>query len=122
MAIKTTQAKVLSAYSALNRIRNRIKGRDALNLFHMKKVLQENFDFQVEEEEKLVEEYGGVITENGSILIDDAEKRKAYNKARQELGEMECEIKTEVVVISLDRNPEITLEDIEQLAGFVDFK
>ena len=122
MAIKTTQGKVLDAYAALNRIRQRVKGHDALHLFHMKNKLQENIDFQTEEEKKLVDEYGGVITEAGQVLIDDKEKRLAFREEYRKLNEMECEVDTEVLVLNLDRNPEITLEDIEQLSGFIDFK
>ena len=120
--IKTTQGKALNAYSTINRIRNKIRGKDALNLFHLKNVLQENVDFQVEQERSLVEEYGGTVTETGAVLIEDKDRRLEFQQAYRELQEMECEVKTEPLTMSIDRNPDITLDDIEQLDGFIIFK
>ena len=57
----------------------------------------------------------------GQIIIEDPEKRAAFQKAMGELGAMECEIKAEPVKVSLDRNPDITLGEIEALDGFVKF-
>lgn len=120
--IKTTQGKILTAMEALGRIRQRVKGHDALNLFHLKNVLQEHIDFQSEEERKLVDEYGGKITETGVILIADDEKRRGFQEEYKKLLSMEVEVNTGVVVLSLDRNPDITLEDIDQLNDFIIFK
>lgn len=120
--ISTTMDKALAAFGTLNRVRGRVKGKEALDLFRMKNALKESVDFQVEEELKLVNEYGGVITDKGSIIIADKEKREAFLTARKELGEMECQIEMEPVKLSLDKNPDITMEDIEQLDGFVEFE
>ncbi len=120
--MKTTQGKVLNAYAAMARIRRKVKGKDALGLFHLKNLLQENIDFQGEEEMKLVDEFGGQVTQEGTVLIADDEKRAAFNKAITDLREMEVEIKADAPVISLDRNPEITMEDIEQLHEFIKFE
>ena len=120
--IKTTMQKAFDAFITLSRMRNKVKGKDALYLFHMKNMLKEPVDFQNEEEVKLVEEHGGTITDNGTIIIADAEKRTAYQKARKELGEMECEVHTDPVKVSLERNPDITMEEIELLDGFVEFE
>lgn len=120
--IKTTLGRAVTAIGTINRIRQKIKGHDALNLFHMKNVLKEQLEFMTEEEEKLVEEYGGVIAEGGLVVIADKDKRAAFLKAHKELEDMECEVKTEPLSMSLDRNPDVTLEDIEQLDGFINFK
>ena len=120
--IKTTLGKAVTAIMTINRVRQKIKGHDALNLFHMKNMLKEQLDFMSEEEEKLVKEFGGVIAENGLVIIADTDKKAEYSKAHKELEDMECEIRTEPLTMSLDKNPDITLEDIEQLDGFVNFK
>ena len=120
--IKTTQGKVVTAVAAINRIRQRVKGHDALNLFHLKNKLQEQVDFQAEEEQKLIDEFGGKVADNGMVLIDDAEKRKAFQEEYMKLLELDVEIETSPLSMSLDRNPDITLEDIEQLDGFINFK
>jgi len=120
--ITSTMDKTLSAYMALNQIRNKVRGKTALDLFHLKNILKENIDFLNEEEVRLVEEHGGKITESGAILFADKEKRGAYQKARTELGEMETEIKADQVTVNLEQNPEITMQEIEMLDGFVIFE
>lgn len=120
--IKTTQGKIITAMGALNRIRQRVKGHDALNVFHLKNVLQEHVDFQVEEERKLVEAHGGQVTETGMVVIDDKDERQKFGEEYKELLAMEVDVRASPLSLYLDRNPDITLEDIEQLNGFIDFK
>lgn len=120
--IKTTQGQILTVMTAIGRIRQRVKGHDALNLFHLKNVLQEHVEFQADEERRLVDEYGGKVTETGVVLIADDDKRKEFQEEYKKLLEMEVEVNTGAIVLPLDRNPEITLEDIEQLNGFIIFK
>ena len=119
--IKTTQQKVITAYTTLTALRKKVRGKDALDLFYLKNALQTNIDFQAEEEAKLVADHGGKVTDGGQIIIEDPEKRASFQKAMGELGAMECEIKAEPVKVSLDRNPDITLGEIEALDGFVKF-
>ena len=121
-AIKTTQQKVITAYTTLTALRKKVRGKDALDLFRLKTALQTNIDFQADEERKLTEEYGGKVTDGGQIIIEDPEKRAAFQKAMGELGAMECEIAADKVKVSLDRNPDITLGEIEALDGFVTFE
>lgn len=120
--IKSTIGKVFNAYLALCRIRGKVRGKTALDLFHLKNVLQEKVDFCNDAELQLVEDHGGKILDNGTIIIADAEKKKAYLKARQDLNDMECEINEDPVTVDLEKNPDITMEDIELLDGFVIFE
>ena len=120
--IKTTQGRIMDAMGAINRLRQKVKGHDALNLFHLKNVLQEHVDFQAEEEQKLIAECGGTIIEGGMVRITDNEQRNKFNEEYRKLLNLEVEVKTGVITLSLERNPDITLEDIEQLNGFIIFK
>jgi len=120
--MKTTQQKTLNAFTALNRIRNKVRGSDALALFHLKNQLKENFDFFAEEQIRMAEEHKGIIAENGMILIADQEEKRKFDMEMAELLKMEIDVKADIPAISLERNPEIDMEDIEQLAEFVNFK
>ena len=120
--MKTTQQKTITAFTTLNRIRKKVKGKDALDLFHLKNQLKEYFDFFGEEQARMVEENGGIITETGIIAIADKEKKQKFDKEIGELLKTEIDAKVDVPTISLERNPEIDMEDIEQLYGFVNFK
>lgn len=120
--IHTTMGKVLSAYVALNRVRNKVKGKTALDLFRLKNAMKDSVDFISEEEMKLVNEHGGAVTETGTIIIADKDKRAAFMTARKELDMMECDVEMSPPVVNMENNPDITMEDIEQLDGFVEFK
>ena len=120
--IKTTLGKIYTAFLGINQIRNQVKGMDALHLFHLKNMLKESVDFMAEEDVRMVTEAGGVITETGIVIIADKEKQKEYVKARKELDEQETEIPTDPVIIRISRCPDVTVEQIERLDGFVIFK
>ena len=120
--IKTTLGKIYTAFLGINQIRNQVKGMDALHLFHLKNMLKESVDFMAEEDVHMVTEAGGVITETGIVIIADKEKQKEYVKARKELDEQETEIQTDPVIIRISRCPDVTVEQIERLDGFVIFK
>lgn len=120
--MESTQENVLNAYKAIGKIRNKVKGKSALALYKLKRELQVNVDFQIEEERKLVDAYDGTINENGFIEIPDAIKRSEFAKAYAELNATECGIDSEPVTVSMDSCPEITLDEIESLAGFVNFE
>lgn len=120
--INTTMDKTLTAFGTLNRVRGQVKGKTALDLFRLKNALRESVDFQAEEELKLVDEYGGTVTDTGTIIIADKDKREAFLKARKELGEMACDVDCDPVHVDMDKCPDITMADIEQLDGFVIFE
>ena len=120
--IKTTMGKIYAAFLGINQIRNQVRGMDALHLFHMKNMLKESVDYMAEEDVRMVTDAGGVITETGLVIIADKEKQKEYVKARKELDDMETEIQTDPVVILISRCPDVTVEQIERLEGFVIFK
>ena len=119
--MELNHGQAYTAFLALNQIRGMVKGMDALHVFSLKNQLKPAIDFIAEEEVKLVGDYGGTITETGMILIPDKEKRPAYMKARQELDNLPLQNQPEPITIQIDRCPDVTAEQIEQLAGFVNF-
>ena len=120
--IKTTLGNAYNAYVTINQIRNKVKGIDALHVFHMKNMLKESVDFMAEEDARLVSESGGTVTETGMVIIADKARRSEYLKARKELDDQETEIQAEPITIMIDRCPDVTAEQIEMLDGFVIFE
>ena len=119
--IQTTLGKVYNAYVTINQIRNKVKGTDALHVFHLKNMLKEGVDFMAEEDARLVADAGGMVTDNGMVIIADKEKRSEYLNARKNLDNQETEIQADPVVIMIDRCPDVTAEQIEMVDGFVIF-
>ena len=120
--IQTTQGKATSAYAAIMAMRNKVKGTDALKLYKLKNRLKEHYDFQAEEELKLVTEYGGTIMDNGRVIVRDPDKRKDFAAAVQGLADMPCEVDADPVTVHVGQDSEITLADMEPLEGFVNFE
>ena len=116
-----TQQRAVVAYGTLAGMGQKVSGKTAFSLFKLKQTLRGIVDFQSEEEMKLVKKYGATVTDDGRILPgDDPEKFKKLLKEKAELNEMECEI--DPAEIRLDDIPEITMNEIEALDGFVIFK
>ena len=110
----------IKAFSMINKMGNKVTGKTAYEMFKLKTELKKIVDFQSEEEMKLVDKYGGIVEQNGLIVISDGENRYKFQQEHIELGNLECDIKP--IDVELDRIPEITMEEIEALYGFVNFK
>ena len=115
-----TQGDAVRAYGAIVRMGQKATGAAAFTLFRLKKSLQEIFEFQNEEEQKLVKKYGGQMIDNGLVVIADKEQREQFQKEVEKLHAMECDIQP--VTIPAAAIPEISLAEIEALDGFVIFE
>lgn len=122
--MKTTQGKTISAFSALAGLsRKPMNSFTAYKLFKLKKALAPVIEFQSEQEEKLVAEHGGQITENGQIMIADPEKRKAFNAAHRELGELECDVDIPgKISLAMKEITDISVADMEALDDFIEWR
>lgn len=120
--MKSTQGKAIKAYLALQTMgQNKLPSTTAYKLFRLKKALQDVVEFQTEEEKKLVDECGGTVTESGTIIIEDAEKRREYAEKRKELDGMECDVNYNQIKLSSAEIREMSINEMESLDGFVDF-
>ena len=120
--MKSTHGKALKAYLTLQAMGSKqIPSSTAYKLFKLKKALLDVVEFQTEEEKKLVDECGGTITENGTIIIEDAEKRKEYAAKYKELEQMECDVEYNQIKLSSAEIKEMSINEMEALEDFVNF-
>ena len=120
--MNTTQGKAVGAFAALTTMARRITSNfTAYKLFKLKKALQDVVDFQSEQEQKLVTELGGTVTETGMIVLEDKNKAE-YSRKHKELEAMECEIDWKPVVMYIKELPDISVAEIEALDEFIDWK
>lgn len=118
--MSTTQKQAVKAYSIFANLGTKVKGKAAFELFKLKLELEKVAVFQAEEEQKLIDKYGGVFQSDGkSITIENQENREAFLKERRELEELDSGIAP--VTINISDVPDFTLDDIEPLYGFVNF-
>ena len=97
-------------------------GEAAFSLFRMKQQLRDIVEFQSEEEAKLVDKLGGKITESGQIIFAGDEEKRAFIEGKKKLGSMEIDPAIEPVRIAPDKIPEINMDEIEALQGFIIFE
>ena len=123
--MKTTLQKSIEAYKLINNLNSvRMKSTaTSRKLFGLKTLLKPNFEFYMEEEQKLVEDLGGKITEDGKIIFADQEEgTKKFLEGREELNKTECEIAIDTPIIFRDaEGVQVSGNDIETLQGLADF-
>ena len=119
---KQTQQQALTAYAILMGMGKKATGEAAFSLFRMKQQLRDIVEFQSEEEAKLVDKLGGKITETGQIIFAGDEEKRAFIEGKKKLGSMEIDPAIEPVRIAPDKIPEINMDEIEALQGFIIFE
>ena len=107
----------------LNSVRMR-SSATARKLFSLKKLLEPAFEFYAQEEKKRIEELGGAIQEDGTILFQDQEAGlKKLREERAELLDDEWEVPIDAPIIFRDaEGVQVSGNDIEVLDGLADFK
>lgn len=123
--MKTTLQKSIEAYKLINNLNSvRMKSTaTSRKLFGLKTLLKPNFEFYMEEEQKLVDDLGGKITEDGKIIFADQEEgTRKFLEGREELNKTECEIAIDTPIIFRDaEGVQVSGNDIETLQGLADF-
>ena len=124
--MKIKLEKAVNAWQVVNRL-NAIRMKSpatARKLFSLKKLLEPNFEFYVEEEQKLIEELGGTVAEDGAILFPDQEEgMKKLKAGRKELFDTECDVPIDTPILFYDREGvQVSGEEIGILENLADFR
>ena len=124
--MKITLEKAVNAWQVVNRL-NAIRMKSpatARKLFSLKKLLEPNFEFYVGEEQKLIDENGGTVTEDGAILFPDQEEgMKKLKAGRKELFATECDVPIDTPILFYDREGvQVSGEEIGILENLADFR
>ena len=121
--MKTTQRNAVIAYSALIGMgRKPMKSRTAYKLFRLRLKLKEIVDFQAEQETKLCQEMGVTISDDGRFQFPDDKIKEQFETAHKELEETECEIDENEIKIGINELPDLSINELEALDGFVKFE
>ena len=121
--MKTTQGKAISAFITLMEMSKKpMTGQAAFKLFKLKKKLRDIVDFQTEQEQKLAEELGGTITENGKIEFTDPSLYPEFKRRHKELEDLECEIETEKISMTMKELPDMSIAEMDALDEFIDWR
>lgn len=126
------QSQCVQAYIALSKIMEQDTSLlTARKVFSMVRLLQPCWDFQGQQERKIIERHPDVNPRTSSVTCPTDNKEEAdrllaeldsYTKELEELGQMEQNLKIEPFSIPLSENIKIAGKDIKALEGFVTFE
>lgn len=125
--MKTELIRCCNAYMAvLGLARQEWDYPSAYALTRLRRALQPHVDFFVQEEDKLIRQYGKTgedgqveYTPKGTFLFQNPNQAGEYNAKRMELGGVEVELDWEER--ALPRPERVTPVQLEALEGFVQF-
>lgn len=95
--------------------------KKAYKLFSLAKQINEQRDFFIQEEKKLVTKFNAEIVDKGGLRFNSPEDQQAFVKEHGEL--MQYEVDLEVVELSFDDlgDVEFTPKDLMALEGVINF-
>ena len=115
------QFRIIKAYKALIKLGQQdLPIRLAFDLFKIKQALQPQWDFQLDEENKLAA--SAKVSADGSVTFDSPEAAEAFRQKLKELSDIDVDLKITPARIPLSI-PGLTLsmDDIDALDCFVQF-
>lgn len=115
------QFRIIKAYKALTKLGQQdLPIRLAFDLFKIKQALQPQWDFQLDEENKLTA--SAKVNADGSVTFETQEAAAAFRQRLKELSDIDVDLKVKPVQIPISI-PGLTLsmDDIDALDCFVQF-
>ena len=116
------QQNIVNAYKVIKKYENEKLPLDiSYGFFKLKKLLQAQWDFEVEREKALFNKYNPVQDENGNLVFKSDEDRQRFAEEIAELLNMDCDWDEDKVQINFGDRLEMPIVDIEALDDFVTF-
>lgn len=118
------QSKINKAYQALSKLSEMsLPIKKARLIYLMMREVERHFQFSVQEEKKLLDEFKGTVHEDGRVSFDDAEAYRGFQTRLMELVDSEVEWDLPPVVISENDlgSQSISASDMLALEDFVLF-
>lgn len=117
------QGKIIDAYKALNKLAScQLPIKTAYQLHKLRTALKSAWDFQCEEETKLIERLRPAVDADGNLTFVTMEGKKEFLRIQHELSEQEQEIDYQPVTVGLLDGITLSANDIDMLDGFVKFE
>lgn len=116
------QGKIIDAYKALNKLAScQLPIKTAYQLHKLRTALKSAWDFQCEEEGKLIERLRPAVDADGNLTFSTMEGKKEFLRVQHEIAEQEQEIDFQPVTVGFSDGITLSANDIDMLDGFVTF-
>ena len=116
------QEKYISAYKVIQKYENEKLPLDiSYGLFKVKKILQDQWDFEVAKEQEIFDHYKPSVNDDGSFKFETTEDQIGFAKELSDLLSMKVDQDFDKVKIDFGDRVELSLTDIEALDDFIEF-
>lgn len=116
------QQEYINAYKVIQKFENEKLPLDiSFGLFKVKKLLQDQWDFQVSREKEIFELYNPKVTEEGTFVFKSKDDEKGFTEDFTELMNMDVDKTIDKIHIDFGSRIEMSISDIEALSSFVEF-
>lgn len=94
------------------------------NLYLLKRSLQKHYDFLIEKEQELLNQYSVTFQEDGTPTFNSEKEQKDFFMAHQNLSQIQLDLsEIHKIVLNINELPNnITPLEIELLSNIIDFK
>ena len=116
------QQNIVNAYKVIKKYENEKLPLDiSYGFFKLKKLLQSQWDFEVEREKSIFDKYEITQGDNGNLIFKSPEDQQNFAKDIAELLDMDCDWDEDKIKINFGDRLELPVVDIEALDDFVAF-
>ena len=116
------QQQIVNAYKVIKKYENDKLPLDiSYGFFKLKKLLQAQWDFEIEREKAIFDKYNPTQREDNNLAFASEEDQNNFSKDLTELLNMDVDWDEDKIVINFDGRLDMPLGDIEALDDFVTF-
>ena len=116
------QGKLVNAYKVISDLyQQRLPLPISYKLYKLKIALQKAWDFQVDSERKLIDEFKPNALDDGRLQFADVDSAQAFDSRVREVLDMDSDIEITPITLPLIDGMSITPDNIEKLEGIVKF-
>lgn len=116
------QMIIANAYKTITKFDNEQLPLDiSYKLYKVKKALQDQWDFQIKEEEKIFDKYHPQV-ESGKYIFDTKEDEENFAKEIIALANLEIDLDFNKVSIGFGDRLKLSINEIDALNEFIDFE
>ena len=114
---------IINAYKSLGRIScQKLPLPLAYKIFKLREKMKPVWDFLLEEETKLLDEYKPEIQDGGTIVFKSVSDKQTYERRINDLYSMESDMQFNQIIMPLSDDISITPDDVAALEPLITFQ
>ena len=117
------QHQIIRAYKSMKKLADQdLPIKTAYRIHRMMMGMGPAWEFQREEEDKILRKLKPKVMENGRLEFSSPEDAQAFKNKLEEIGGMEAEgVDVEPIAMQIPNGAILSANDIDSLTGFIEF-